>query len=249
VRLEDTVLTDALPTVTIPILPCRDVDEIVAFYEALGFTRTYRQLRPNPYVALQRGDLNLHFFGLPTFDPATSLGSCIVQVADADTLYRAFAAGLRAAYGKLPATGIPRVTRPRKRLDAVHGFSVVDPGGNWIRVSQLKGASLGDSKGEAPATGLARVLESAVSLGDSKGDAPAAARLLDAALARVEARVPRELLPVLVYRAELALATNDPATARARLAEARALPLDDADRDALADTLERLGELEGELLG
>ncbi|MES2642240.1 MAG: hypothetical protein V4850_22340 [Myxococcota bacterium] len=51
---------------------------------------------------------------------------------------------------------------------------------------------------------------------------------------------------MLVYRAELTLATNDPATARARLAEARALPLDEAVRDALVDTLERLGELEGE---
>jgi catechol 2,3-dioxygenase-like lactoylglutathione lyase family enzyme len=33
---------------TYPLLPCRDVDEAVTFYEALGFTRTYHQLRPDP---------------------------------------------------------------------------------------------------------------------------------------------------------------------------------------------------------
>jgi hypothetical protein len=44
-------------------------------------------------------------------------------------------AGLRAAYGKLPVTGIPRITRPRRKQGAAGGFTVVDPGGNWLRVS------------------------------------------------------------------------------------------------------------------
>ena len=29
--------------VTIPILPCRQLDDSIPFYEALGFVRTYRQ--------------------------------------------------------------------------------------------------------------------------------------------------------------------------------------------------------------
>ena len=33
----------------------------------LGFERTYRRLRPNPYVALRREELRLHFFGSPGF--------------------------------------------------------------------------------------------------------------------------------------------------------------------------------------
>jgi catechol 2,3-dioxygenase-like lactoylglutathione lyase family enzyme len=28
-----------------PLLPCRDLDEAISFYETLGFRKTYRQLR------------------------------------------------------------------------------------------------------------------------------------------------------------------------------------------------------------
>ena len=33
---------------TYPCLPCGDMDESIAFYESLGFKKTYRQVRPNP---------------------------------------------------------------------------------------------------------------------------------------------------------------------------------------------------------
>ncbi len=38
----------------IPLLPCASIDEIADFAAALGFTVTYRQIRPNPYLALRR---------------------------------------------------------------------------------------------------------------------------------------------------------------------------------------------------
>lgn len=59
----------------------------------------------------------------------------IVVLPDSDSLYRDFAAGLRKAHGKLPVAGIPRITRPRKKYGTVRGFSVVDPGGNWLQIS------------------------------------------------------------------------------------------------------------------
>src|SRR5688572_11574125 len=122
---------------TYPLLPCGDIDQAIAFYEALGFTRTYRQLAPNPYATVKREDLQIHLFGMPDFDPAQSYGSVLVGVPDVDALYQAFAAGLRAAYGKLPTVGFPRITRPRKKFGTVSGFSVVDVGGNWLRISKL----------------------------------------------------------------------------------------------------------------
>lgn len=49
---------------------------------------------------------------------------------------RLFATGLRTADGKLPLTGYPRITRPRRRKNAdwLSGFSLIDPAGNWIGV-------------------------------------------------------------------------------------------------------------------
>ncbi|MBB2914321.1 hypothetical protein FHS43_005633 [Streptosporangium becharense] len=66
--------------ITVPLLPCRSIDEIVEFYTMLGFIRTYYQVRPNPYVSLRREDLQLHFFGIPEFKPEDSYGSCLVVV-------------------------------------------------------------------------------------------------------------------------------------------------------------------------
>src|SRR5688572_31941449 len=141
---------------TYPILPCRELDEALAFYEALGFTRTYRQLRPNPYAVVVRDELQIHLFGMPEFDPEQSYGSVIIVVPDPDQLYHSFADGLRKAYGKLPVAGIPRIIRPRKRFGTVYGFSVVDVGGNWLRVSKIGDKEEDVEEAEA---GLAKIIE------------------------------------------------------------------------------------------
>jgi hypothetical protein len=120
---------------TIPLLPCASIDEIRDFYLPLGFTVGYRQVKRNPYLALEREDLALHYFGMDGFAPETSYGSCLVIVDDTEPLFEAFAAGLRAQVGKLPLTGFPRITRPRRRKNAenLSGFSLIDPSGSWIR--------------------------------------------------------------------------------------------------------------------
>jgi len=66
------------------------------------------------------------------FDPATSLGSVIVVVPDAEALYKTFAHGLRQAYGRLPSAGIPRILRPRRKQGTTAGFTVVDVGGRQL---------------------------------------------------------------------------------------------------------------------
>jgi catechol 2,3-dioxygenase-like lactoylglutathione lyase family enzyme len=63
--------------ITIPALPCRDLDETVSFYEALGFSQTYRQRRPNPYAAVRREDIQLHLFSVESFEPQRSHGNVI----------------------------------------------------------------------------------------------------------------------------------------------------------------------------
>jgi len=126
---------------------------------------------------------------------------------------------MRAAYGKVLVSGMPRMTRPRarKNADGWGGFSVIDPGGNWIRVFQ-KPATMA-TPAPAPAGRLAKVLAGAVVLADSKGDAGQAARILDSALARPQADDdPVTHVEVLVYRAELAMVLQDPETATEMLA-------------------------------
>ncbi|MGW2288304.1 VOC family protein [Streptomyces phaeochromogenes] len=236
--------------VTIPLLPCRSIDEITEFYGTLGFTTTYRQTRPNPYVAVQREDLQLHFGGIEGFDPEQSYGSCVVIVPDTGAIHQAFADAMRAAYGKVLVSGIPRMTSPRRRKNTGKrsGFSVVDPGGNWIRFFPATEDKDAPDETSYPTGRLTKALENAIVLGDSKGDTHQAARILDATLTRERASAhPVELVETLVYRTELALRLDDAPRARALLTEVDGVPLGDGERARLTNTLAVARELEGAL--
>ncbi|WP_326729615.1 VOC family protein [Streptomyces phaeochromogenes] len=236
--------------VTIPLLPCRSIDEITEFYGALGFTTTYRQTRPNPYVAVQREDLQLHFGGIEGFDPEQSYGSCVVIVPDTGAIHQAFAEAMRAAYGKVLVSGIPRMTSPRQRKNTGKraGFSVVDPGGNWIRFFPATEDKDVPDESSYPTGRLTKALENAVVLGDSKGDAHQAARILDSTLTRErDSAHCVELIEALVYRAELALRLDDDSRARALLTEVGGVPLGDGERTRLTNTLAVARQLEGSL--
>lgn len=219
---------------TVPLLPCRDVDEIAAFYAVLGFRPTYRQAG---YVALRRGDVHLHFFVVPAFDPETSYGSCLVLVDDIGAMHRAFADGMRGAYGQVLVSGVPRMTRPRVRraADRLTGFSVVDPAGNWIRV-----IARGADRRPGPSSPLSRALDSAVLLADAQADHERAAKVLDAALGEVSPdEDPAVMAEALAYRAELAVLLGDERTAAAALERARELDATGAELAELAGDLDR----------
>ena len=227
---------------TYPCLPCGDLDVSIAFYESLGFKRTYRQVRPNPYAVVALEDIHIHLFGMDGFNPADSYGTAIVVVPDPDSLYRDFAAALRVTHGKLPVAGIPRITRPRKKYGTVRGFSVVDPGGNWLRISKLGETEQEDSAEKAE--GLAQIIYVAARLGDAHGDEVLALKTLESGLTRFgEAATADELARAYLYRAELAVRTKDPELARSSLAAAESLELTDEERAALADEFAHVTEL------
>ncbi|NWL09844.1 hypothetical protein DM793_00805 [Paenarthrobacter nitroguajacolicus] len=231
--------------ITVPLLPCRSIDEIADFYQMLGFERTYWQTKPYPCVGLRREDFQLQFFGLDGFDPEASYGSCVVLVEDTMALYEAFAAGMRAVHGKVLVAGIPRMTRPRQRKNTGNaaGFSVVDPGGNWIRIFHNTDAA-GDITDE-PSSQLAKAMQNAVVLGDSKGDTGQAARILDSALNRHRGSTPvTDLVEALVYGAELSMRLGDRARAGVLLAEVAAAELTDEQRDSLSEELANAANLE-----
>ena len=227
---------------TYPALPCADIDESIAFYESIGFKRTFRQVRPNPYAVVARDDLHIHLFGMDGFDPADSYGTAIVAVPDPDVLYQDFAAGLRRARGKLPVAGIPRITRPRKKYGTVRGFSVVDPGGNWLRISKLGESEEADSAEQA--TGLPQILYVATRLGDAHGDEALALKTLESGLNRFgPSASPADLARAYLYRAELAVRTGDVALATSSLEAAQSVELSSDERTALADEFAGAAEI------
>jgi catechol 2,3-dioxygenase-like lactoylglutathione lyase family enzyme len=234
---------------TVPLLPCRSIDETSEFYRMLGFERTHHQTRPNPYIVMARDDWELHFFGVDKLDPETTYGTCLVFVPDTGALWDAFAAGMREAHGKILVSGIPRMTRPRKRANTGNraGFSVTDPSGNIIRIfPQQEDAE----RTEAPQSKLGRTLVKAIVLGESKGDTEQAARILDATLARGADDAPHtELLEALVYRAELAMRQGDDAKAAELLSRVKETDLSEEDRSAAATALATAEDLTRQLAG
>ena len=227
---------------TYPCLPCGDLDQAITFYEALGFVRTYRQVAPNPYAVVAREDLQIHLFGISGFNPAESYGSVIVVVPDVDALYQAFAAGLRAAYGKLPTVGFPRILRPRKKLGTVSGFSVVDVGGNWLRISKL-GDKEEDEDTKKKMSGLAKMLDVAARLGDAHGDEAKALKTLESGLKRFPDAPVLDYARAMLYRAELAVRLGDQALARSSLSTVLALEMTDHERAVIAPELAQTSEL------
>ncbi|MFE6778152.1 bleomycin resistance protein [Streptomyces sp. NPDC057702] len=254
---------------TTPVFPCPSIPETLAFYRALGFEVTFEQTRPNPYAVVERGAIALHFFGTRRYDPATSSSTCLISTDAVDDLHTAFRAGLRAAYGRVPTRGLPRIGPLKDTTYGVRQFLVTDPGGNCLRVGQPTGESL--EHAPPPPGVFARALHLATLLGDAKEDHRHAARVLDQALSRADAASagagepagpsaaglaedPTGQLPTaaewvraLVLRADLAIRLDEPARGAEWLRRATAVTLTDAERATLADTLRRAEELREEL--
>ena len=228
---------------TIPILPTRSIDDTLACYRALGFEVTYRQERPNTYAVVVRGGIELQFFVLKDLDPANSYSTCYVLVSDVDALYRAFTEGLRAAFGRVPSRGIPRIGALRDMAYGVRQFVAVDPGGNSIRVGQPIAAT--PAPRAESAERLERALVASIALGESKMDDEAAAKVLDSAFA-AGGQAPADVTArALILRADLAYRMNEGGRARAWLEDARRIELTEAERAASADAIRRAADLEG----
>jgi catechol 2,3-dioxygenase-like lactoylglutathione lyase family enzyme len=211
---------------TYPVLPCPDVDEAIAFYGALGLAASFRQVRPYPCAVVGRDDLTIHLAGIDGFDPANSYASVIVTVPDADATYAEWRDGLRRHYGRVPTVGIPRLLRLRRKAGTATGFTVVDVGGNWLRVYRA-----GATEDEPRREGLARVIDVAARQGDSRGDEVQALTVLDAGLQRHPDAAPEVLAEALDYRAELLRRLGRDAEAVADEARVRRLRTDTGTAD------------------
>ncbi|MCI3934005.1 bleomycin resistance protein [Streptomyces sp. AN091965] len=239
---------------TIPLLPCQSIQPVVDFYTALGFETTYLQKSPYAYAVVERGPVELQFFGMKQYDPAGSYSGCYVLTDDVDALYAAFRAGLKAAYGKVPRRGLPRIGPLKDMSYGVRQFLMTDPAGNSIRVGQQ--LSEDQSHRPAPKETFARALHVADLFVDSKEDLEGAAKVIDHALALQDERpTPAQHLRLLVLRGDIAQRQGDDELAERLLERAAGIglgepgephelgELGEEEREAVRDALARLDEL------
>ncbi|MFK3984376.1 glyoxalase [Micromonospora sp. NPDC050397] len=168
---------------TVPLLPCVSAEETLTFWRALGFEVTYEQTRPYVYLAFRWSGFELHYGSAPAgLDPsAEDAGGCLVMVDAVAPYHAAFAEAMRRAYGRVLATGRPRMTRYRPGASR---FSVVDPSGNTIIFVRRDEPTELEYGGSKKLSGLARVLDNARILREFKNDDLAAFRALNSGLRR-----------------------------------------------------------------
>ncbi|MFI2237882.1 bleomycin resistance protein [Streptomyces chrestomyceticus] len=235
----------------IPILPCPSIDELLDFYKALGFEVTSYQTVPNPYCGVRLRGIELQFFGMKSHDPAASYSTCYVLTDDVDGLYAAFRTGLKAALGKVPTRGLPRIGALKDMSYGVRQFLMTDPGGNCIRVGQPIADSFEYSA--VPKERYARAIHQATLLGESKGDHAAAARIIDRALEQGTGAdagpgdgagpTPLQLVRLFLLRAEMAAQLDGLHAATPWLDRADAVELGDVERESARDALRRAADL------
>jgi hypothetical protein len=233
---------------TIPLLPCQTIQPVVDFYTALGFETTFLQKSPYPYAVVERGEIELQFFGLKAYDPTTSFSGVYVLTDDVESLFADFRARLKEAYGRIPARGLPRIGPLKDMSYGVRQFLMTDPGGNSLRIGQP--ISEDQSHRRAPEETFARALHYAALFVDSKEDLAGAAKVLDRALA-VTGETPTavQLVQLLVLRADVAQRQEQPREATGLLERAQGVALTDAERASARDDLRRAEELREALQG
>jgi hypothetical protein len=228
---------------TIPLLPCTSPESTVEFFDALGFYVERQQTRPYLYMTFRFGDFALHFKDAPrNLNPADELsGGCLVMVDAVDAYHRTFSAGLRRRYGRMPTSGLPRITRLRPDQTR---FCLYDPTGNCIVFINRTEPDI-EYGGSSSMSGLAKALDNVRILRDIKNDGALAARALDVALSRHRDAAPRvDVARGLADRVELAIALGDREAAEVHRDQLLSMGLSAAERAAIAVQLRAIDDLE-----
>ncbi len=226
----------------VPQLWTRDLSGTLDFYKTLGYTVTHEQTRPYVYGAVEDHGCALHFVPAPKDgEVPTERAGCLVMVDDVASRHQAFSTALRARYGKVPAKGLPRITRFRPGQSR---FTVVDPAGNQVIYIQRDEPPEVEYGGSKELDGLARVLDNARILREFKTDDKAAFRVLEVGLGRFRAEAPRlDVARALAALAELAVAIGEPGRAGQFRDGLRAMELSAAERASIAGELRASDDL------
>ncbi|HEX5467516.1 MAG TPA: VOC family protein [Gaiellaceae bacterium] len=114
----------------VPILPSRNLEESLAFYERLGFELVGAPIEKYRYLIVRRGAVELHFWDAPDVDPLTTDASCYIHVGEADALHEEWA---QIGVERDAATG-SRLMPPTDTDYGLREFALVDKSGNLLRI-------------------------------------------------------------------------------------------------------------------
>ncbi|TDC24858.1 glyoxalase [Streptomyces sp. 8K308] len=226
----------------VPVLPCANPEETLAFYRALGFEATYQQTRPYLYLALVWSGVEVHFGRAPQgHDPAREDGGCLVMVDEVAPYHAALTQAMRAAYGKVLTKGLPRITRFRPGQTR---FTLVDPSGNSLIFIQRDEPAELEYGGSKELQGVARALDNARIFREFKNDDRAAFRTISSALRRHGDTAPAlDRALALATLIELATALNEQDKIEAWARELERIDLTDAERKRVAAELRHAEDL------
>ncbi|MBQ0862292.1 glyoxalase [Streptomyces sp. A73] len=234
---------------TVPVLPCSDAEETLAFYQALGFRVVHKQTRPYLYLALEWSGFAVHFGRPPQgHDPARQDGGgCLVLVDEVAPYHAAFTRAMRAGYGKVLAKGLPRLTRFRPGQTR---FTLIDPSGNSLIFIQRDEPAELEYGGSKELQGLARALDNARIFREFKNDDRAAFRTISSALRRHGDSAPAlDRALALATLIELGTALNEQHRIPEWAGELERIQLTDAQRERVADELHHAEDLTQWLAG
>lgn len=220
----------------IPLFSCKNPDETMDFYSALGFEIPYHQDKPYFYAAVQRGGINIHFS-----KGAAKGSSCMIHVPDVHVYHKAFADGLRTKYGAVPTAGFPRLTRLKKTQTR---FYVFDPTENALLFINKDEPDYDYSSYPKDLSAMERALDNAAFLRDTYTDDKAAAKMLDRALEKHASAPAIERARVIAARAELAIASGDTEQASRLREELAQIQLSPEEREHYAEELQAADVLE-----
>jgi hypothetical protein len=232
---------------TIPALPCESMDEMLIFYQAIGFEVTYKQKAPNPYAVVHHADeYDLHFFWLKQLKSEDNFSTCLIVVPEVENLHAQFVEKLKSHLGKIPSKGFPRISRMKPKQTR---FTLTDVAGNSI--IYIKRGKEDEEKAQeylqSDQTSLQKALSTAARLRDFKNDDKAAAKVLDTVLAREGQGTLVEYAKVLIARIDLAVALDEIEKAREIHARLKILGLSDPDKLDLKEELIVLNDLEKQI--
>ncbi len=229
---------------TIPALPCESMDDMLVFWQAIGFQVTYRQKAPNAYAVVRyEDDYELHFFSLKQLKPQDNFSACLVIVPEVEGLHAIFVERLRNHLGKIPSKGFPRISRMKPKQAR---FTLTDVSGNSIYFIKRgkEDETVSKAYKKEGQTFLQKTLNTAIRLRDFHNDDAAAAKVLDNALARDHKGTPLEIARVFAARIELAVVLDDHDLARSLYLQFKNLELSENDRQLLSDDINMLTKLE-----